>query len=273
MLYPSLAVADVPATNFGPVCLFARVPLVVRMLKPYKQRTRGRPAVTVYNTDAWTDVTRDFVGSRAAELFDQLTGRWEIRYAEHMMTLGPRIMEDVRTFGPDVKRLTSMSQLRTALNRKRGRWHEGMTAEQIEQASDGTDLKYPYCEAKVNGILRIADTFQVAVCPSYMKARVSKFLTAIGFNGALLTVPVKGELKNMLEDKWKSVEDAAKGQWDYAWLVREKVLEWVEKQDAGKKPEHRWLQDLDIVDHGFLGKYSPLYNQVPPTGNSSHGRR
>ncbi|MFA5053124.1 MAG: hypothetical protein WC565_03635, partial [Parcubacteria group bacterium] len=57
MLYPSLALSDVPATNFGLLTLFARIPLASRSLRP--EKVKGWPAL-VYKTDAWTETTRDF---------------------------------------------------------------------------------------------------------------------------------------------------------------------------------------------------------------------
>ena len=239
LLYPSLAIADVPSFNFGSCCLFARLPLALRVLKPYKERSRGVSPVTVYNTDAWTDVTRDFVGSAASELFDQLTGRWEIQYGSHMMTLGPRLMEDARTRGPEVKVLKSVSQLRSALKRKRSRWHRGMSDVDILNATDTTDLRYPYLEVKVNGILRVPDTFPVATCPGYLRARTREFLSMIGFNGILLTVPVKGALKEALRN------DDPQAQWDYAWMVRDAVIAWQEKQDATVNHyRDNWLENV-----------------------------
>ena len=106
--------------------------------------------------------------------------------------------------------------------------------------------RYPYLEAKINGILQIDGTFPVAVCPSYIKSRTSKFLEAIGFSGVLLTVPVKGVVQDVLrQQKFLDIKTTAKAQWDYAWMVRDAVLAWQKKQDASSTNyKHDWAENV-----------------------------
>lgn len=251
MLYPSLALSDVPASNFGTCCLVARLPVALRMLKPYKARSRGAWPVTIYHTDAWTETTRNFVSNASATLFEQLTGLWEPFSNGHMMMLGPMSRDYA---GPaNAKIISSVSQLRSTLKKKRNRWKRSMTVAQIEAASDMSDLRYPYLEVKVNGILGIPNTFPIAVCPTYLKSRTQEFLKAIGFNGRLLTIPIAGEFKDILrQDKSVSIYETARAQWDYAWMVRDAVVGWQEGVDAkSKNYQQDWKEHIIDSGNGF----------------------
>lgn len=263
MLYPSLALSDVPASNFGPCCLFARLPVVLRSLKPYKGRTRGVQATTLYTTDAWSERMSNFLGNASATLFEQLTGTWDPSSNGHMMTLGPKRTEYA---GPAEARIvSSVTQLATTLRKRRKRWRRGMTAEQIEKSSDMSAGRYPYLEAKINGILEIPDTFPLAVCPTYLESRTKTFLCAIGFNGLLLSMRVSPAMKAALRhDTSVSFNDVAQAKWDYAWMVRDVVLQWQEDKNAQMRDPttHGWLEHIEKVDHGYIGKYGPVYRQA-----------
>jgi len=215
MLYPSLALSDVPATNFGLLTLFARIPLASRSLRP--EKVKGWPAL-VYKTDAWTETTRDFERSASVELFEQLTGNWSPRAYGHMNVLGPRLAEGTTSLGHEAHLAKSVSDVAGRMKRIRARWKPKMTRSQIEAATDLTDLRYPYLEVKVGASVAVADTFPLATCPSYLIREVKQMLGAVGFNGKILPIDVSMAAKRALESG-----DAA-AQWEYAWLVREQAL-------------------------------------------------
>jgi GNAT superfamily N-acetyltransferase len=251
LLYPSLALSDVPANNFGLCTLFFHLGLMVKHIKPYKKPSRGAWQVITYDTDAWTERTRNFAGDASAELYAQLTGQWEPRTYGHMMVLGPEAVEGTAGMGHDVKQVKTVANLRSALKAKRARWKRGMTEEQIEQASDTSSLRYPYLEVKINGILDLGSV-PLATCPDFQKKSAVTFLKAIGFRGELIVVKVPEDIKKKLTT-YVGGKAEAKALWDYAWLVRDAVIAWQEKKDTKvKKWNEMWLEH--VTDGGELSR-------------------
>jgi len=237
MLYPSLALSDVPATNFGTLVLVARIGLALRSISPYREKNWP---VDTYSTDAWTDTAREFLGNASVELYEQLTGSWEPRSYGHMQILGPRLVSET-SMGHEVRRATSLSQIKTRLAKIRKRWRRGMTAEQIEAASDLTDLRYPYMEVKPAAVVEVPDSFVLAICPKSSLQAAKRLLQGIGFNGELITLP---------QDP--SSDDVER--WDYAWRVRDAVLAWQERRDAAQ--HHDWLEYFWLGHLGSSGEFN-----------------
>ena len=209
LLFPSLAISEVPATNYGELVFVADVSLILPALRPYKKR--GRWPVVVYETDVWTETTHAFLGDAAAELLTELTDIPNFMYKRSFWVLGPPVMQDVR---PPVG---STKRLRTALA-KRARLYKRALNEQglelIRQSLPAEHVAwYGYLEAKVNGITSM-DCYPLAVCPKGETRRVRAFLKRIGFAGELLTVGRPPAI------------EGRDPRWDYAWRVRDKVLEY-----------------------------------------------
>jgi hypothetical protein len=130
LLYPSLALSDAPATNFGECTLYAHFGIALKKLNSYgKSASKGYP-VTVYNTDAWTESTQEFTGSDSVELHEQLTGQWEPASRGHMMVLGPSLKSEAGP-GYDVKVVKTVANLRSAVKRKRSVWKRDMTQQKF----------------------------------------------------------------------------------------------------------------------------------------------
>jgi hypothetical protein len=227
LAFPSLAVGEIAASNFGQVALVADVGLVLEGLKPY--RGRGKWPVTVYATDAWTVRTRRVFTVGAHELFVELTGQptnWT--YKQDMWVLGPPL-EDHKA---DVVMTTK--KLRKELKERYRRWPrdldneqiEALMAEMLEQEGLGhrvAPAKYPYLEAKVNGIVPLT-CFPVAVCPKELAGRAKAFLQTAGWKGVLAEVDFPSFAGEHFVRRGRDLR------YDFGWAVRDVVQSLAEEE-------------------------------------------
>jgi hypothetical protein len=225
LLFPSLAVGQVPAYNFGNVALIGDLDLVLQSLRPYKKRG-GRWPITVYETDTWTATTREVVGMGSRELFQELTGDPSLNwlYKTDLWVLGPPVSDSPMHQQSTVP-LTTTKKLRAALGRRARLYDPSMDAQQLEEARSahfGTPEAYPYLEAKANGIVPMS-CFPVAVAPRGQRKAAEKWLDTAGFEGELLVIA--GDLP---ESYVPPSPDGRDARWDYAWRVRDAVLEMAE---------------------------------------------
>jgi hypothetical protein len=217
LLFPSLAVSQVPAATIG-VMVFVVDPLVVLQgLKPYRSG-RGRWPVVLYAVDAWTETTGTFLGEAAALTYAQLTGQWQPgAYTRecHFYVLGPRIVTPEQKGNmriDDTKRLSSVITHRAKV------WHRGLSGEQVESFADvWTPDRYPYLEAKVNGIVGV-DALTACVVPSFLMNQAEKFLAAIGFKGEVLPIRVGSEKAKTLKTGWDLGV-----LYEYSWQVHDAI--------------------------------------------------
>jgi len=218
LLFPSMAVSQVPGVRFGPVCLVVNPMVVLEGMKPYFRRRGSWPIVT-YSTDVWTEVTRDFLSESSAILFDQLTGQWDISVygRSHFYILGP----PVRLDGPmEGSLILNTKKLSTKLSRRVKKWTRDLNGEEVEemQLTEEED-RYPYLEAKSNGIVSV-DALVACVAPSPMMRSVKAFLDAIGFQGDIIQIKTSRE-----EAKVLSLGMDYGALYDYSWRVFDAVME------------------------------------------------
>lgn len=217
LLFPSMAVGQIPAATIG-IIVFVVDPLVVLQgMKPYRTK-KGRWPVVSYTTDAWTETTRDFLGAAAAEAFDQLTGQWRhSAYGKpHFYILGPKISTIVEDLGG--KLFLDTKKLSTTISRRARVWHRGLSGEEIIELQDVlTTDRYPYIEAKANGIVSV-DSLVACVTPSFLLQQTRAMLKAIGFQGEVISIPVTKAEAKALEDGTMYAT-----LFDYSWRVHESV--------------------------------------------------
>lgn len=223
MLYPSLSLSRVPATNFGILAMFARLPLALKSIKPTKQR--GWP-VSVYNTDAWTGNIKFYTGRASAELYQQLTGQWEPYENSYMHVLGPSLETDMPSGDLSIKKADTVSAIRSRLKRLDKLWKRGMSKDEIEELSymDRGNDKYPYLEVKANAVVDI-DSFPLAVYGNTRNmdnAGCGSFLRGVGFRGEILVLDISEDLNIRM-----AMGDSS-ATWEYAWLIRDAVLEFTD---------------------------------------------
>lgn len=219
MLFPSLSVGPIPASNFGPICLVGTLDLVLRNLKPY--RTRGSRDAWVYDTDSWTVNTRDSMGWVARRLFEELHGHEDWAYGNHMWILGPPGEFHGGPRGEQTP-VETVSALANSLKRRMKPWHEGMTMEEMiatDARLGGTDEKYAYCEAKSRDVVPMSE-FPYLIAPHEMKPVVDRFVKGVGYEGEVILA--KGEAAwRMLSSTHAPQRDYALFRW--AWRVAEIV--------------------------------------------------
>ena len=231
MLFPSLAVGHIPATNFGETVIVGRPGVPLSAMKPYK--SRGVWSVTTYDTDVWTETGGEIVNEIAIETYRQLTGHEHYTYSDHLFILGPTIKSE-GFGGEDVKPITSTSKLAAILKRKAKKWARNISRKQFDALSQlTTGERYGYLETKSNSILSW-DCFPLAVCPAQFAERVHSGLKEIGFKGQLITVEISKEMADVVlgQSKLPSA-DWDWIQYQYSWLVRDAIIEYAKTQNAG----------------------------------------
>jgi len=226
LLFPSMALGEIPASTFGTVSLFASVSTVLEGLKPYRTG-RGAWPVTLYRTDAWTGGTKAFVTLGATTLFEQLAGYYEvdvyINDRSHMWTLGPPIASTGVSSDHPVTLVKSSNEMIAAMSKRTKLWTRKMTKARMEQLSGRPTDRYPYLEAKSNSVLAPA-CFPLAVCPTQHADKTAQFLSAAGFRCELLTIDVEPKALDAITTRGDDLLT-----YEYAWVVRDVALDWAER--------------------------------------------
>lgn len=201
LLMPSLGVGVVTPANFGLAALVADVGLVVGGLRPYKGR--GAWPVRVYDTDAWTGTTGEFLRDGAVAAFEQLHG-----HSDYMSNLDTHVWllgAPEGSGGPaEARMVESTQQLAAAVRRRLRLWPRDLTPEQIEARSGqiwNTPERYPYLEAKVNGVVPMS-AFPMAIAPPTLMSPFSDMLERTDFDGELVEVELPDEVAEVLASGW-----------------------------------------------------------------------
>lgn len=241
LLFPSMAVGAFPAANFGVGILVADVGLVLNSLKPYRKRG-DRSQVRVYNTDAWSGRTQYFFQEAAVAAFQQLHGLSDYIYHHDLNVWPLGAPRSLVAFGTvDVEEIERVPQLKRELRDRFRTWYRGMEPEAIEAIEDQvalTPARYPYLEAKVNGVMPLSD-FPMAVVARQQEEGFRHFLKLTGFVGELLVVDVPAEVYEVMDAGWapsdlsferrKAIQSWA---WmEYGWNVADAI------RQAGRETE------------------------------------
>lgn len=221
LLFPSLSVGEIPASNFGPVTLVAPVDLVVASLKPY--RVRGRRPCWVYDSDAWTVGTGEMMKGVAIRLFEELHGHENWIYGIHMWTLGPP--RDVSSLFPGHvgEPIDTTAQLGRAVRQRIKPWRREHSVEQLTaawQKVEGTKYNYGYSEAKGREVVGINE-FLLLVAPKSLAKQVKRFVAGVGYSQRVVLLDASdlplGENESEDARRWASIQ--------WAWRVRDAVEE------------------------------------------------
>jgi len=237
LLFPSLAVGQIPATNFGPFVMVADVGAVLRSLKP-NMRKGQQPPTFVYDTDVWSMTTGTFYREGAISAFEQLTGDSEWMYYLDMNVWPLGSPQAPELHGPGVaSRLTRVTQLKREV-KDRGRvYYRGLGPEEAQEifereAVSTSKLRYPYLEAKANGVMPMS-SFPMAVAPAQAVDGFRNFLADVGFTGRLVTVDLPDEIAEVMAPEWRPADMdihqklAVQG-WanlEYGWHVADAIRE------------------------------------------------
>lgn len=202
LLFASLAVGPVPATNFGTCVLIARVGLALEGVKPY--RGRGAVRTWIYDTDAWTGRVGDANKDWAVAAFEQMHGHSDYLYKldNHVWPLGAPGGMQISGGPAEATPILNTKKLNTELKRRFKRWRRDLTVAQIEKLQDEaalTTARYAYLEAKTNGVTPMS-AFPVAVCPKQREREFRVFLDAAGWDGDLIVLDVPEDIIRTIED-------------------------------------------------------------------------
>jgi hypothetical protein len=211
LLFPSLAVGPIPATNFGPIVLVAHLELVTDSLQPYRGRSKRRPC-WVYGTDAWTHSTGTLMREIAISLFSELHGEEDWIYGHHIDTLG--IPPSTRGIEGEVWNdpLKTTKQLASSLKTRMRGWRRDMTLAEFDAKGDsaaGSD-RYAYTEAKAREVVSLAE-FPFIIAPLSKQSAVARFAVGTGYSGSVVYVDVP-EIERHLEQ-----DDPDRDYWLYRW--------------------------------------------------------
>lgn len=212
LLFPSLSVGPIPASNFGPVSLIAHLELVLAALKPYKKRNRN-PA-WVYDTDSWTVGTSELMTVIAAQLFSELHGHEDWSHGRHMWVLGPPSEFHGGPRG-DQTPISSMGPLLKGIRQRMKRFEPDMDEVdylRLEEELAGTDEKYAYCEAKTREVVRL-DEFPLLIAPDSYADRVERFVKGVKYKGDVVLLPDE-------EQEVLTAEETGNGYLMYLWAWR-----------------------------------------------------
>lgn len=211
LLFPSLAVGPIPASNFGPVCLVGNLSLVLQGLPPYEQ------GAWVYDTDAWTITSGEANRWVARQLFRELCGHQDWTYGHNMWVLGP---PKYHTGGPrgDQAPVTSFAQLAASIGRRAKVWRRSLTEREFDKLGrslSGSDEGYSYCETKAREVVPLSE-FPYLIAPVAYQGEVMRFVERTGYSGTV----VFGD-----EDRWLYEEMAQRNDeyalYRWAWEVAE----------------------------------------------------
>jgi hypothetical protein len=234
LLFPSLAVGPIPAPNFGPFVLVADVGMVLRGLKPYREKGTPLPSYT-YDTDVWSMTTGSFFREAAISAFDQLTGRDDyISYLDlNVWPLGTPQSPELH--GPGIAdRLSTYAQLKREVRARMRIYKRDLDPDEMAaafEAVQGTKHRYPYLESKVNAPVEM-NSFPLAVAPAQAADGFRAFLRDTGFKGRLLTVDLPDEIADVMRSDWspegmdwdqRSVIQAWAHK-EYAWHVSDVIM-------------------------------------------------
>lgn len=211
MLYPSIALGQVPATIYGPLVLCASVATVLGGMRPY--RSRGVWPVVAYSSDAWTVTTQTVVTRGSVEMFGELTGNRSMGFGDQFWVLGA----PVEWHEEQVQIVGSTKVLASKMLGRARRWRRGMSEADLQRARDYKGEAFPYLEAKVNGRVSMS-CFPLAVMPKILRVPSMTFLRAAGFTGDVLQLDVSPQMVQAVDEGRPEIV------WEYAWRVREAVL-------------------------------------------------
>jgi hypothetical protein len=235
LLFSSMAIGPIPATNFGVGVMVADVGIVINSLKPHLKAGASPPAA-IYDSDAWTGRTGSFLTDTAVAAFQQMHGHSDYTYYTdlNVWPLGaPRAWAHLGP-GSDTEEIRKVTTLKKELRARFKLWKRDLSPSGVELLREkvaATKESYGYLEAKVNGVMAMSE-FPFAAIPPQQEEGFRRFLDITGFQGEVLVVDLPDEILEVMLPDWMpegmSIERRTAIQtWasmQYGWNVAEAVL-------------------------------------------------
>ena len=225
LIFPSLAIGPIPATNFGVGVLIADAGVVLKSLKPNLKRGMSPPSA-VYSSDAWSGRTGDFFADTAVAAFEQLHGHSDYMYYTdlNIWPLGAPRAWALAGPGSVAEEVYKVSTLKRELKERFQLWTRDLSPEDTEELMADVSLtkaRYGYLEAKVNGLMKLGE-FPFAAVPPQQEEGFRRFLDITGFAGELLVVDLPDELLEVMLPSWMPA--------DLSYERREAIKTWASMQ-------------------------------------------
>jgi len=234
LLFPSMAIGPIPATNFGVGVLIADVGVVLNSLKPYLKRGKLPPAA-IYSSDAWSGRTASFLTDTAVAAFEQMHGHSDyIYYTElNIWPLGAPRAWALSGPGELAEEVHRVATLKRELKERFQQWTRDLSPEETEALMEHvalTKARYGYLEAKANGVMQLSE-FPLAAIPPQQEEGFRRFLDITGFEGQLLVVELPDEILEVMNPSWnlagmtleKRTAVQTWAQMQYGWHVADAV--------------------------------------------------
>ena len=268
LLFPSVAISELPATQFGFNVLVLNTEILLDWFKK-KQRVSKNLPFYIYNSDGFTGTSASFFGSFSKNLYDECYDGFDIMYRNlslHTYQNFDVVNGKYEYIDKNIKLVRTEKELVKALNYKKKIMDKHLkkmsTLSDEDAASYFENLghdKYWLSEVKFSCILDI-NCFSMCFCPDYMFNNTKAFLDKIGFRGMIIPI----NLPDKLREKMILNNYLTKYENEYASLVREKMLEFseiefrngmisVENGDVERTDEGLWKEVVNDVKMGDKG--------------------
>lgn len=256
LLFPSIAISDIPATQFGFNVMVLNTDLIKGWFDKKPRVVKTLPYY-IYNTDGYTGTSAAYFGEFSRHLYNECYDGMDIMYKNLSLYASQNFDIEENKFQSyrreEIKVVTTKVQLARALNHKKEimdkviKESKKMTEEEFNSYFSrlGHD-QYWLSEVKFSRVLDI-NCFMMCICPDYMYKNTKMFLENIGFTGKIIPISLTDELrKKMMESNYlHKVEN------EYALLVRKKILELDEMKDQ-----------LNIVSNGTIRTNEPMWQKI-----------
>lgn len=233
LMFPSLAVASIPAPNFLPGVMLIDPSSVLNALKSKGGR---EPVARVYNADVWTATVRSLETEIGPAAYSELAGQLNAddfmeRYHQHFWSAGLPAYHDFGGWRPEgAKELKTLDAIIGTVGRYSKRWRREYTEspaafrKNFDKARGGVGFagNSAFLEAKISGVLSLSCVRAVCV-PDYAVGRYKRFLAAMGYRGPVLVVQTSGDEERAIEAPGRS-DDGDHARYVYAWRVSDMIV-------------------------------------------------
>lgn len=221
MLYPSLSLGPLPATNFGEVVLVFDPRMVRAALGSQASLLRRDvpPDLSIYDSDAQTvdavGLDKRYGALAYKELAGQRTNLVEVE-DRRILSLGPMLSEGTgEVYATDVEPIHSASALAKVSLQKESFYRSIADAKDpgplVARSMDSTFYRYGYLEAKSSTVVSLKNVVAI-VAPNQRAVRAGELLAPLGFEGVAIGLPMSAERERLfiggkggVDDPWGQI--------------------------------------------------------------------
>lgn len=228
LIYPSLSVGTIPASNFGPISIIFDPRVVLRDLSPFRnQRSQIPPDVILYMSDQWTPNTNEIFSNYAAMTFLELSGNADFsnyyRPEKVLYSLGPMNLARPGA-GDSVEVIDTVAAMFREIQNRMRIWKDQGYQSFLKTLESATGhAHYGYLEAKVISVLPLTAA-SALVAPSHRIGAISSYMSQFGFRGTLIPMELTKEEHDVFYEERGSDFEQDWIRLRYAWKVSRAVV-------------------------------------------------